>query len=359
MAELGQRLRRRRLELGWTQGEAAQGVCSPALLSMIEGGRAKPSAGTLRRLAERLCVPLPELVQGARPELTARVRFQLGQSYLAEGDWQSAEQWFREIEEAAVAEIGRYEWEVAQARVLALAGRFELACLLLEDLYEQASLLQNRERMYRIVWLMGELAEAARRTEVAEHQYRRAHRLFEQGLTPSVEQEVALYAALARTVRRNGREEEAHEWVQVARWRREACGSAADERVRLRDLAELALEEGRVEQAARLVEEAETEAELARRQKRRAEEHRLFAAHLLRQGDAQAALPWYEAAMQETDIADDLPWAAQLLGEMTACLQLTGSREAALALWTEWSSPIQRFFLKGHHQEHAGHPPAQ
>src|SRR5215471_3490389 len=59
---LGQRLRRARLNRNLTQGEVAKNQFSVSYVSAVERGQIRPSLGALERLAERLQVPLTDLL---------------------------------------------------------------------------------------------------------------------------------------------------------------------------------------------------------------------------------------------------------------------------------------------------------
>ena len=56
--ELGQRIKKARLEAGLSQRQLCGQVCTRNMLSLIESGRAKPSMETLRYFAQRLGRPL-------------------------------------------------------------------------------------------------------------------------------------------------------------------------------------------------------------------------------------------------------------------------------------------------------------
>ena len=59
---LGQRLRRARLARNLTQGEVAKNQFSVSYVSAVERGQIRPSLGALEKLAERLHVPLTDLL---------------------------------------------------------------------------------------------------------------------------------------------------------------------------------------------------------------------------------------------------------------------------------------------------------
>src|SRR5260370_7806702 len=59
---LGQRLGRARLARNLTQGEVARNQFSVSYVSAVERGQIRPSLGALEKLAERLQVPLTDLL---------------------------------------------------------------------------------------------------------------------------------------------------------------------------------------------------------------------------------------------------------------------------------------------------------
>lgn len=65
--QLGQRLRRARLARNMTQSEVAQKQFSVSYISAVERGQISPSLGALEKLAERLEVPLADLVRTEEP----------------------------------------------------------------------------------------------------------------------------------------------------------------------------------------------------------------------------------------------------------------------------------------------------
>ncbi len=65
---LGQRLRRARLARNLTQGEVAKNQFSVSYVSAVERGQIRPSLGALEKLAERLHVPLTDLLNDAHPD---------------------------------------------------------------------------------------------------------------------------------------------------------------------------------------------------------------------------------------------------------------------------------------------------
>ncbi|MBL0388228.1 helix-turn-helix transcriptional regulator [Tumebacillus sp. ITR2] len=72
---IGQRFKKYRKAQGLSQQQLSEGICSYSTVSQIECDRALPSVGTLEKLAERLCVPLREIL--GEQERTQDISFQL------------------------------------------------------------------------------------------------------------------------------------------------------------------------------------------------------------------------------------------------------------------------------------------
>jgi tetratricopeptide (TPR) repeat protein len=75
---LGQRLRRARLARNMTQGEVARNQFSVSYVSAVERGQIRPSLGALEKLAERLQVPITDLLGDV--DLDARMLPATGES---------------------------------------------------------------------------------------------------------------------------------------------------------------------------------------------------------------------------------------------------------------------------------------
>lgn len=67
-ARVGERIRRARLHRNLTQGELAKGMFSVSYVSAVERGQIHPSLGAIERLAERLQVPISDLLSEASGE---------------------------------------------------------------------------------------------------------------------------------------------------------------------------------------------------------------------------------------------------------------------------------------------------
>ena len=336
MNGIGQRIRARRQELGLTQGQAAEGICSPSLLSMAESGKATLSAKTLVRLAQRLGVELRAWLHEPDEGRGARSRFLLGLSLLDRGEWQAAAEQFALIDPEDESRIGKFEWLCAQARLAWQSGHGDRATELLWEAYERAVVLREERWLAESVRLMGECAEAMGRYESADEHYRRAARLLSQGSGVEVEARLRLYDALLRMAVKFGRTEEADAWAAQAQEWRDQLGTEAQRAAYKRHEAIRALEAGDQRAAFRAAAEAQREAGLVKRREERIGSMRSYAHHLLGQGRGADARIWYDRALEEVRESGDLTLTASLVGEMAACLLATGRLEEARSCWESW-----------------------
>lgn len=80
---VGQRIRSRRLELGLSQAEIAEGMLSPSYVSLVESGRRQPAASALAHIAERLRIDVEYLRDGVDASVRTRARLALGRAEMA------------------------------------------------------------------------------------------------------------------------------------------------------------------------------------------------------------------------------------------------------------------------------------
>lgn len=120
---IGRRLQQLRVERGLTQKQLAEPAYTPAYISTLEAGRARPSDDALKHLAERLGVGFEELAIGRPARLVTDLRLRLteAQRTLATGEAEAAaEQYGRLLAEAE-------ELDLDEVRAAALLGLGECA----------------------------------------------------------------------------------------------------------------------------------------------------------------------------------------------------------------------------------------
>lgn len=186
---LGQRLRRARLARNLTQSEVAQQSFSVSYISAVERGQIRPSLGALERLADRLQVPLSELLSTddtlqipaasvaerietttSRPEIDDRLR--QAQLRLRQGNAQQALDMLRKVESQRLSEreqaLVLWHQAVAQQEL----GASEDARAAIQraiPLAEKAGDAELRERLRNE---LGNIQASMHRFQLALDQYR-------------------------------------------------------------------------------------------------------------------------------------------------------------------------------------------
>ncbi|HEV8193522.1 MAG TPA: tetratricopeptide repeat protein [Ktedonobacterales bacterium] len=190
--QLGQRLRRARLARNMTQSEVAQKQFSVSYISAVERGQIRPSLGALEKLAERLEVPLADLVRADEPVILPSTA--TGERVEASGERDEIEQRLREVQvltrqgnaEAALEALRRmsmkslnqreqaqWHWHAAFAH-LAL-GRPDEARREIQEaipLAEQVGDVELRERLRNE---LGNAYHALHQYQLAMNQYRETY----------------------------------------------------------------------------------------------------------------------------------------------------------------------------------------
>jgi tetratricopeptide (TPR) repeat protein len=138
---VGQRIRSRRLELGLSQAEIAEGMLSPSYVSLVESGRRQPANSALAHIAERLNIDVEYLRDGVDASVRTKARLALGRAEMALRDGRADEAY--EKFTLLVDDPGLNDEQVRQARLgRALArergGDIEGAIELLADLADDA-----------------------------------------------------------------------------------------------------------------------------------------------------------------------------------------------------------------------------
>ncbi|RIQ31170.1 tetratricopeptide repeat protein [Jiangella rhizosphaerae] len=138
---VGQRIRSRRLELGLSQAEIAEGMLSPSYVSLVESGRRQPAASALAHIAERLRIDVEYLRDGVDASVRTKARLALGRAEMAlrEGRADEAYEQFTQLvgdpglndEQSRAARLGR---ALARERT----GDLEDAIAILSELADEA-----------------------------------------------------------------------------------------------------------------------------------------------------------------------------------------------------------------------------
>ncbi|PWK07012.1 helix-turn-helix domain-containing protein [Tumebacillus permanentifrigoris] len=130
---IGQRFKKYRKAQGYSQQQLSEGICSYSTVSQIECDRALPSVSTLEKLAERLCVPLREIL--GEQERAFDVNFQLDvvRVYVAKGDYADALELIGELQGQDLLEHQRHVLLLSQAEAMSRGGQPKEAERLIQD----------------------------------------------------------------------------------------------------------------------------------------------------------------------------------------------------------------------------------
>ncbi|KEO82308.1 hypothetical protein EL26_16120 [Tumebacillus flagellatus] len=124
---IGQRFKKYRKEKGLSQQQLSEGICSYSTVSQIECDRALPSVGTLEKLAERLSVPLREIL--GEQEKSGDVSFQLDllRVSVTKGDYKYALELIAELEVQELLEHQRHVLFLCRVECLTCTGEPQVA----------------------------------------------------------------------------------------------------------------------------------------------------------------------------------------------------------------------------------------
>lgn len=111
---LGQRIRELRLRKGFTQIDLAKDLCTPSMISQIESDRARPSYKMLFAIAERLNVPLEQLLLDVDLNMEYISTYKMARAMVRAKEYASAIPLLREVMETPRAQISTmdllFEW---------------------------------------------------------------------------------------------------------------------------------------------------------------------------------------------------------------------------------------------------------
>jgi tetratricopeptide (TPR) repeat protein len=190
--QLGQRLRRARLARNMTQSEVAQKQFSVSYISAVERGQIRPSLGALEKLAERLEVPLADLVRVEEPVILPSMTS--GERVEASNERDEIEQRLREAlvltrqgnADAAVEALGRMnmkslnqreqaQWHWYAAVAYLELGRPDEARREIQEAMPLAEQLGDAELRERLHNELGNAYHAMHKYQLAINQYREAY----------------------------------------------------------------------------------------------------------------------------------------------------------------------------------------
>lgn len=197
---LGQRLRRARLARNLTQGEVARNQFSVSYVSAVERGQIRPSLGALEKLAERLQVPVTDLLGTGdfesklgisygesresnadryRDEVDSRLRD--AQIQIQAGNPTAALEQLRRLHTPSLSTRESTLTQLVMARAYLASGNADEARRLASDAVSQADRLGDRDTTERLRNTLGEAYALLHSDPLALEQFRACLNAINQG----------------------------------------------------------------------------------------------------------------------------------------------------------------------------------
>ncbi|PWK13959.1 helix-turn-helix domain-containing protein [Tumebacillus permanentifrigoris] len=143
---IGQRFKHIRIEKGVSQAQLVDGICSIAVVSQIECDRKYPSAELWGKLADKLGVPLRELIGMQEKQMEVSFQIDMVRVYIDKADHTHALELIDELEQRAdLLEHQRIELLICRAECYRTARVFEKVVELLVPFLQNQQIRQNVE----------------------------------------------------------------------------------------------------------------------------------------------------------------------------------------------------------------------
>ncbi|KEO85121.1 helix-turn-helix domain-containing protein [Tumebacillus flagellatus] len=170
METFGQRLRILRMKKGLTQTQLAEGICTPSMLSQVEGDKARPSYHILTKLAEKLEIPVDELIGNLEMNMVLVSEYKLAKGILASGEYAAALPLIKNVIERNNGKLDffmiRYDYGFCLLQLHQLQEAEETFQLLLD----YANSNQGSPVMaVRVLHMLGQVELKRKRYQIAEH----------------------------------------------------------------------------------------------------------------------------------------------------------------------------------------------
>src|SRR3569833_1538260 len=98
MSSVGAKVKIRRKEQGLSQDELADGICSRQTISLLENEQHIPSAWILQKIAEKLGIPLPEILSSQEKFLEIKLQVDVLKAYVASANYDHALELIQSLE---------------------------------------------------------------------------------------------------------------------------------------------------------------------------------------------------------------------------------------------------------------------
>jgi transcriptional regulator with XRE-family HTH domain len=174
MPSIGEKIREARLQRGLTQGDLAEDLVTPSMISQIEADKAKPSYPLLTAIANRLGLPVEHFLNELQDQFTLTTYLRLAEYYLLLKQPEMAESTLRSVDPPLPPGLDYQEYHLYLARACRMLNRSYEAIMLLEDLREQALRHQDRKLLFSVCKESGYVEFAIDNADGAMHEWKKA-----------------------------------------------------------------------------------------------------------------------------------------------------------------------------------------
>ena len=174
MPTMGEKIREARLRRGLTQGDLAEDLVTPSMISQIEAGKTKPSYPLLTAIANRLGLPVEHFLNDLQDQFALATHLRLAQYYLQVYQPQAAVDVLLSMDPPSPPGLQYQEYHLFLAKAKRMQGDIEEAVHLLEDLREQSYRHADRKLLFHVCVESGRTELAVENLVGTKHEWLQA-----------------------------------------------------------------------------------------------------------------------------------------------------------------------------------------
>lgn len=206
MTTLGTRIRELRLKTGLTQTEFAKGIMTPSMQSQIESDRARPSFNVLARIADRLGVPMDELLVDIDMNYKCTGTYKMAKGLVNSRQYATAILLLENLLETPNPKLSKFDLQLDISRCYLELEQYDKAEQHLKDFMDWASFQHDHENMLLGSYRLAQLAWRKKDYTLALYHTLKAKEELDQGYGtdpatagPLLTQLAAIYQSMGRS----------------------------------------------------------------------------------------------------------------------------------------------------------------
>ncbi|PWK14259.1 helix-turn-helix domain-containing protein [Tumebacillus permanentifrigoris] len=217
METFGQRLRQLRMKKGLNQMQLAKGIITPSMVSQIESDKAKPSYHVLGKIAEKLEIPLDELIGNLEMNLVIISEYRLAKGMLSAGEFSGALPFLKKVIQTNNGKLDPFEIRYDYAFCLLQLNQLREAEETFQQLLEHAqSKSGSLILVVRVYHQLGQVELKRRCFQIAEHYLKKAITQLQSSNLKDVHLQCSLLLAMAEIQQKSGQLKQAVVTLQLA-----------------------------------------------------------------------------------------------------------------------------------------------